>query len=359
MTSRRLMVGLLCCWGVVAAYGVNADEAIDIRKAKELMQKSRNGEQLTSEEQAYLNRARDMRGQRERRDTTDGRRAEGRQGDGGEGASKVHAAPPTERNVVYGVVNGESLYCDVYRPKDTQTNHPAIVFIHGGGFRGGDKSQFGWHANQVIEQGYVAFSLNYRLAPKDLYPAAIDDCQRAVRWIRAHADKYGVDPDRIGAAGSSAGGHLVSMLGTCDTLHPADDDLAKFSSKVSCVVNYFGPTDFRPAVNSPRAVATLANFLGKSAQEAPDLYAEASPITHVSKTSAPFLSLHGSSDTSIPIAQSEKLTEALKQAGVEATLLTLDGAGHGFHNQVDSENAQKAWKAAMEFLDRHLKPAGN
>lgn len=354
MQYGMIMAAAMACLAVAIAQG--ADEAIDIRKAKELMQKTRNGERLTADEQAYLNRAKDMRGQRERRGTTEGVRADGRQGDGGEGASKVRAAPPTERNVVYGTVSGENLYLDVYRPKDTQSKHPAIVFIHGGGFRGGDKSQFGWHANQVIEKGYVAFSLNYRLAPKDLYPAAVDDCQRAIRWIRANAERYGVDPDRIGAAGSSAGGHLVSMLGTCDTLHPTEDGLATFSSKVSCVVNYFGPTDFRPVVNSPRAVATLANFLGKSAQEAPDLYADASPITHVSKTSVPFLSLHGNNDTSIPIAQSEKLTEALKQAGVEATLLTVEGAGHGFHNQVDSDNAQKAWQAALEFFDRHLKP---
>lgn len=349
-----VMVAMTC---LTMGTARGADEPIDMRKAKELMLKSRNGGQLAADEQAYLNRAREQRGQGARRDRAAGGHAQTRQGDGGEGGSQAHADAPNERNVVYGAINGENLYLDVYRPKDTEGKHPAILFIHGGGFRGGDKAQFGWHANQVREKGYVAFSLNYRLAPKDLYPAAVDDCQRAVRWIRAHADQYGVDPDRIGAVGSSAGGHLVAMLGTCETLHPIDDDLTPFSSKVNAVVNYFGPIDFRPIVNSPRAVSTLADFMGKSIDAAPELYADASPITHVSKTAAPFLSIHGRNDTSIPIAQSETLTEALKRAGAEATLLAVDGAGHGFHNQVESEDAKKAWQAAMEFLDRHLKPA--
>lgn len=344
-----LALAVLC--GGTTAIANGGGERIDIMKAKGLMQKSRRGEPLTTDEQAYLDRARAMRGQASRRAPG----ADG-QGEADEANSKARLVPPSERNVVYGTAGGQSLLLDVFRPKASEGPRPAVIFIHGGGFRGGDKSQFSWYANQLAGKGYVAFSINYRLAPKNLYPAAVDDCQRAVRWVRANAAEYGIDPNRIGAAGSSAGGHLVAMLGTCETLHGTNDDLDGYSSKVNCVVNYFGPTDFRPAANSPRAVQALANFLGKTAAEAPELYAEASPITHVGKDSAPCLSLHGSSDTSIPIAQSEKLTQALAAAGVEAALVTIEGAGHGFHNQADSENAQKAWQAAVAFFDRHLQP---
>jgi acetyl esterase/lipase len=262
----------------------------------------------------------------------------------------------SETDVAFGEAGGEKLLLDVYRPQKAEGKRPAVVLVHGGGWRGGDKRGFAWHGQRLAEKGFVAFSVNYRLAPKHTYPAQLDDCQRAVRWVRANATQYGVDPQRIGAVGSSAGGHLVALLGTRDTRDKTEDALSKFSSKVQCVVDYFGPTDLRP--NADRLPAqTVRNFIGKDASEAPELYADASPVTHVSKDDALFLIVHGTNDNTVPMAASEKLLNALKQAGVDATLLKIEGAGHGFHNQVNTPDAQKAWEAVVEFLMKRLKPS--
>lgn len=264
-----------------------------------------------------------------------------------------------EKDVTYGPAADEVRWkLDVYRPKDAKGNRQraAIIFFHGGGFRAGSKAQFAWYAADAASLGYVAFSATYRLAPKDLYPAAVDDAQRVVRWVRANAAKYGVDRKRIGAVGSSAGRHLVAMLAARETRDNSDAELARFSSRVTCAVDYFGPVSFRempgPAKESKGPVY---GFLGKSAAEAPELWAEASPLTHVSAQSVPVLAIHGTADTSVPIGQSEMLVEKLKQSGVHAELLRVEGAPHGFHNRLASEDAQRAWKAALEFLNRCLK----
>lgn len=135
--------------------------------------------------------------------------------------------------------------------------------------------------------------------------------------------------------------------------------LSQFSSKVKCVVDFFGPTDLRlssnTGYNNPVGLQLVKDFIGKEPDKAPELYADASPITFVNKDAVPFLIVHGTADTLVPISQSEQLENALKKAGVEATLLRIEGAGHGF-GPLNSPNAQKAWQAAVEFLTKHLKP---
>ncbi len=263
-----------------------------------------------------------------------------------------------EQDVTYGPSPDEPRWkLDVYRPKDAKGNRsrPAILFFHGGGFRAGSKTQFAWYAADAAALGYVAFSANYRLAPQHLYPAAVDDAQRVVRWVRANAAKYGVDPKRVGAVGSSAGGHLVAMLAARDTRDNSDPALEPFSSRVTCAVDYFGPVLFREMPEPAKEKGPVIGFLGKSAAEAPELWAEASPLTHVSAKSAPVLAIHGTADTSVPIGQSEMLVEKLKHAGVRAELLRVEGAPHGFHNRLASDQAQRAWKAALEYLNRCLR----
>ncbi|MCA1596841.1 MAG: alpha/beta hydrolase, partial [Chloroflexi bacterium] len=150
------------------------------------------------------------------------------------------------RDVQYGEAGGQKLLLDVYVPWGPSMDRPAILFIHGGSWMGGDKGDYHSFALKMASRGYVGFAVNYRLANKwgNKWPAQIDDVQRAVRWVRAHARQYGVDPDRVGAIGESAGGHLVAMLGVTDTWNNSDPALAGYSSRVNCVVDLFGPTDF-------------------------------------------------------------------------------------------------------------------
>jgi acetyl esterase/lipase len=251
---------------------------------------------------------------------------------------------------------------DVYSPKNAPpagTKYPAIIFIHGGGFYEGDKNMWTWHSNKVMESGYVAFSINYRLTrnEKNTYPAAVDDCQRAVRWVRANAEKYHVDPDRIGAVGGSVGGTLVAMLGLCDTRVKTVDDLSSYSSRVQCVVSYYGTMDLTPAQNpNPFVKEKMGDYVGKKYDEtSKESYVEASPISHVDKNAPPFLLILGTKDKLVPQPQNELLLQELKKYQPDATFMKFEGEGHGFHNITDSDDSKKAWDASMAFLNRILK----
>jgi acetyl esterase/lipase len=258
-----------------------------------------------------------------------------------------------ENDVLYGEAGGEKLLLDVYRPKDAPGKRPAVVLIHGGGWRAGNKSDCKGLGQDLATRGFVGFAIKYRFAPKFTHPSQLDDCQLAVRWVRTNAEKYQVDPDRIAAAGASAGGHLSAMLGVRDT-RDKNAPLSQFSSKVKCVVDIFGPMDLRlnsnTGYNNPVGLALVQGFIGKKPDESPELYADASPITFVSKDTAPFLILHGAKDNLVPLSQSETMAEALKKAGVEVNLLRVEEGGH------DGVTVQKGWQAAVEFLTKHLKP---
>lgn len=272
------------------------------------------------------------------------------------------AAPDvkTETDVVYGTAGGAAkLMLDVWWPGSAPTRRPAILLIHGGGWSFGDKKFYMPLGKALAAKGYAAFSINYRLLTMtaNKYPAQLDDSQRAVRWIRAHADKYNVDPQRIGALGDSAGGYLVALLGMRDTRDNSEPDLASFSSRVQCVVDFYGPTDFTLSPEEAKAgagaVGIVTNFLGKSQQEAPDLYKQSSPITFVDKQAAPFLIIHGTADPLVPVSQSERLYDALKTVKVDATLFLAYKQGHGFLNPA---NPLSYGALAEEFLARILKP---
>ena len=263
-----------------------------------------------------------------------------------------------EKDVVYGTVEETKLLLDVFTQDDAVAKHPGIVMIHGGGFVAGDKSFYTPLARKFAAKGYAVFSLNYRLAPRSRYPAAVDDVQRAIRWIRAHAETYHLDPDRLGALGDSAGGYLVSMLGTRPTRDNGDPALAKFSSRVQCVVDLYGPSDFTIAPSvagvGPQGLFLLGQFFGKQPEQAMDLYKDGSPIIYVTKDSAPFLILHGTGDTLVPPDQSRRLHDALKAAGVPVTLIEFYKYPHGFLNP--AAPGQSAL-LAEDFFERNLKAA--
>ncbi len=248
---------------------------------------------------------------------------------------------------------------DVHYLKDAEGIRPALVVIHGGGWTNLDKNYLTWLAKDAAKRGYVVFNINYRLAGEAKYPAAVEDCQAAIRWVRANAKRYNVDPNRVGVFGESAGGHLACMMGLLDSRDKTTPDV---SSRATCVVDFYGVTDLTPAElpkekysQADAFVAICEYFIGKKHSEAPELFAEASPLTHVTKEACPFIAIHGDADPIVPHEQSVQLVEKLKAVGVEATLHTVKGGKHGpsFGN---APGKDAAYEAMWEFLARHLKP---
>jgi acetyl esterase/lipase len=265
-------------------------------------------------------------------------------------------APYTVRaqmNVEYGKVGDESLRLDLYTPvelpKDPARLRPGLIMIHGGGWSGGDKAEYATFGKEMASRGYVAASVNYRFAPKHHYPANIDDVQRAVRWLRQHAKENSMDPERVGATGSSAGGHLASMLGVLDTRDPAVP-ASEGSSRVQCVADFYGRMDLTLEPTNTNFHDYRQDYIGKTKDQALSLYQEASPVSHVDKSTVPFLIVQGAVDPQVQPAQSERMFRELQKVGIESSLIMLGGQGHGFNGAA----AQNAWDFAKAFLDRHL-----
>jgi acetyl esterase/lipase len=247
-----------------------------------------------------------------------------------------------ESNVVYGMYSGAALLLDVHR--SANPNGYGIVYVSGSGWTSAmaysaaplkSNGQSLQYAKPLVAAGYTVFAVNHRALPRFHYPAAVDDVQRAVRFVRANAARFGIRPDRIGAAGGSSGGHLVSMLGTLDGKgNPDDPDpVERESAKVQCVVARAAPTNFFTMKTAGLAFLGIANPAAAGPEAAKSLeyrtYHEASPISYVSSDDPPFLLLHGDKDESVPFAQSVEMEMALKAAGVPVKLIRIEGAGHG------------------------------
>jgi acetyl esterase/lipase len=258
-----------------------------------------------------------------------------------------------ERDVEYANPDGQHLKLNLARPKTGDGPFPAVVCIHGGGFRAGSREGYNNTILKLAQNGYVAVTVSYRLAPKYRFPAAVEDTKAAVRWVRANAKTYDIDPDRIGVTGGSAGGHLAQFLGvTADVQEFDGDQNPGPSSRVACVVNFYGPSDFtRSYGKSVDAAEVLPLWLGGDLTTAKRAHLRASPLYWVTPNAAPTLCIHGTKDTYVHHEQSELLVAKLKAAGVEAELLLLDGAGHGFKGA----DADKAEKAMLDFFAGHLK----
>jgi acetyl esterase/lipase len=245
--------------------------------------------------------------------------------------SAENPAASVQQDVSYGTANGHALLLDIYMPGERSSNsRPAVVMVHGGGWTAFDKGTMRNMAMFLARSGFVAFSVDYRLLHGDenRWPAQLDDVQRAVRWVRANAAKYGVDPDRIGAFGHSAGAQLAALLGLEETRDNSDPALAKYSSRVQAVVDVSGPTDFTTKHDSD-VDAFLATLFGGDYSHHPEIWRDASPVFHVSKSVAAFLIVHGTEDTSVPIAQSQEFADKLKEAGVPVKFVKVDD-GHVF-----------------------------
>ena len=276
------------------------------------------------------------------------------------GIPTLQAAPPVPENVIwqagieYSNPDDQHLQLNLARPKTGDGPFPAVLCIHGGGFRAGTRDGYDSLCIQLAKRGYVAATITYRLSPKYKFPAAVHDTKAAVRWLRANAATYKINPDKIGVTGGSAGGHLAQFLAV--TAHVPEFEGTggnpEQSSSVTCCVNFFGPSDFTKSYGkSVDAAVVLPMWLGGNLDTARELHIRASPLNWVTPDAAPTLCVHGTLDNYVAYEQAVWLVDRLKAAGVEANLVTLKGAGHGFRG----DDAKTADRALFEFFDKKLK----
>jgi acetyl esterase/lipase len=275
------------------------------------------------------------------------------------GKGKGPAVPAGAKRIAdleYAKVGDKKLLLDLYLPEKADGPLPVIVGIYGGAWMAGSKEQA--QGIRLAGRGYAVATFNYRLSGVATFPAQIEDCKAAVRWLRANAKKYNLDPDRIGAIGHSAGGHLASLLGASAGVQEFDKgDNLDFSSKVHAVCAMSGPTDFlQMDGHAPKGASLKHNpanspesrLIGGAIQENKDKVAKANPITYVGRDSPPFLLIHGEADPVVPAHQSELLNDALKKAGVDVRLHLVKGGGHGV-------GGKEINVMVDEFFDKHLK----
>jgi acetyl esterase/lipase len=274
------------------------------------------------------------------------------------GASTTTAAPsPTapngvraERDIAWRHVGGADLTLDAFLPARAASGRSAVLLIHGGGWQAGDKASLDPEAQRLAALGYDAFSINYRLAPAHPYPAAVDDVQAAVQWLRGptQAQRFGLDPHRIGAVGSSAGAHLAGMLATLGH-GPLDR-----GARVLAAVSWSGPMDF---VDFPAVALTaqqqaavrndIGTFLGCLPAACPTTAKAASPITQVDGTDAPMLLVNSDAEL-VPVDQAQRMAAALQAAGVREELVVLHGHLHA------AAYASQVWDQTVTFLGHEL-----
>jgi acetyl esterase/lipase len=258
-----------------------------------------------------------------------------------------------EQDIPY-LGTGRTEKIDLYLPAQPNTGRrfPGIVIIHGGGWTGGEKRAAREQniGTNLAKNGYVCVSIDYRLAAKGrpTWPQNLYDCKTAVRWLRANAEKYHVDPDHIGVIGGSAGGHLALMVGLTGPEAGLDpkEPYGQVSCRVQAVVDLYGPTDL---VHRGKDQVMLPGTLADKSE----LYKEASPVTYAGKDNPPVLIVHGTKDAAVPVEQSRLMAEALKKAGVEHGLILVEGAPHSFHLQPKEKDLRPA---VIGFFDKHLKP---
>ncbi len=246
---------------------------------------------------------------------------------------------------------------DLLLPKKRATDKPlpVVVFIHGGGWQGGNKTGGRGNVSPLVESGhYAGVSVGYRLSGEAIWPAQIHDCKAAIRWIKGNAKKYNLDPEKIGVWGSSAGGHLVAMLGVSGDVKELEGALGKHTdqdSRVACVVDWFGPTNMMNISRSARHAnpnSPVAKLLGGPVSEKKEAARSASPVTHISAGDSPTLIVHGDKDPVVPISQSTEFEAALRKAGIPVILVTVEGAGHGQFRNREVQHRVKT------FFERHL-----
>lgn len=264
------------------------------------------------------------------------------------------------RDVVYAQMDGRELALDLYWHPGAGEPEPLVVWIHGGAWMMGDRS---WIPPVLhpLDNGFAMASIDYRLSQEAIFPAQIEDCKAAIRWLRANAARYNFDPDRVGAWGESAGGHLAALLGTAGDVAAWDQQGGSrgYSSRVQAVCDWFGPSDLlqmgatkngldHNAVDAPEAL-----LIGGPVRQNKGRVQQANPITYITPETPPFLIMHGEQDDVVPVGQSELLHRALVEAGLDSTLMIIPGVGHGVM-ELDEARWAELQRSVVDFFKRTL-----
>lgn len=269
-----------------------------------------------------------------------------------------------QETVEYTSNNGIPKTLFIAYPENPDEPRPAVVHIHGGGWKQGKASP--GKAKNLAQNGFVGISIQYRLSGEALFPAAVHDCKAAIRWTRANAKKYGINPVKIGVMGSSAGGHLAALMGTSggDEFLEGDGGYAGFSSTVQAVVDNYGPTDFLRMNDVPGKIdhdspdSPESAFIGAPIQQNKALTQKANPITYVDASDPPILMIHGKEDKMVIFNQSELLFEALQKAGVKSKLVPVENARHGFNPEpedaVIKPSKKEIGEMQIDWFKEHL-----
>lgn len=266
-------------------------------------------------------------------------------------------APRIQKDILYAEVGGHRLLLDLYMPAGVE--RPALlVWVHGGAWRRGSKDKM--PLNALVEEGYAVASVEYRLSPVAKFPAQIHDCKAAIRFLRAHEDSYGFDARRIGIAGSSAGGHLVALIGVTNrhaALEGTVGEHLNVSSSVQAIIDYYGPANFMTILkqSTPHGlsvrVPALELLLGGQPEDKPELAKLASPVFHVDANDPPLLMLHGDQDPQVPINQSHELHAKYKESKLDVHFEVVHGAAHGGESFFD----KKRTRLVTAFLNRCIR----
>jgi acetyl esterase/lipase len=284
--------------------------------------------------------------------------------------SGVVAQSRVERNVVYGMVSGTALLLDVHQPE--VPNGRGVVFVAGNawtslpgyGTAGLKESQIGDWAPALLRAGYTVFAINHRATPRFRFPEPVEDVQRAVRFVRHHAKRFGIDPERVGGLGGSSGGHLIGLTAMLGAPGIAEDSDAvnREPARLRAVVLRAAPSDMRAMLGAnPIATAAVVTFVNRMPTPSADdqkAYRAASPLTHVSAAAPPVLLLHGDADDTVPIQQSVAMEAALQKVGVPVRLLRVAGGAHGSDFGTGGKPHPQfadVVRETVEWFDRHLK----
>lgn len=266
--------------------------------------------------------------------------------------------PVTAReNVEFIRRDGRGLCMDIFTPQGAPSPRPGVLLYHGGGWVAGDRAGERALARFLASMGYTTATASYRLCAKSgpQFPAPIQDAVAALKFFRARAADYELDPARIAVGGESAGGHIALMVGlTQDAALLTDDSLPGISTSVSAIINIYGPTDLTMLYHhGPWFIRELATaFLGGGPDEFADRYRQASPVTHVRRDAPPILTLQGDADFVVPYAQAALLHEAITRAGGSSTLVRVPGGSHGWGASFDGSTNLRTLPAITTFLAR-------
>lgn len=280
-----------------------------------------------------------------------------------EAPSRTASPPPVSKGaiqtVTYCTDGGKALAMDISFPSPRPTAPaPAVIYVHGGGWEHGSRLGGGFLEQlrpQLSAKGFVVASIDYRLAPADRWPAQIVDAKCAVRYLRAHASTYGIDAQRIGAWGGSAGGHLVSLMGTADASAGFDvGEWANESSRLQAVVDLFGPADLTVSAWPSEATGVITDVFGMAPGSASDTLTKASPVTWISRDDPPFLILQGDADQTVPASQSQGFAAKLQAAGVATSLVMVHNGPHGLANPKEQPAPDQLLTMVVDFFARTL-----